>query len=425
MALPIWQQILLSDPNNTEALAGVARDLRLNGSIRQSEAVLDQLRKINPSDPNIGRIEGILVSDEQQDRLRQAGELAAAGKNEDAMRLYRDLYGTHPPDGDIGLAYYETLYGAIDGKQEAIQGLRALSMRNPGDPRYATALGRMLSYDPRTRAEGMRILQAHSSDADARDALRQVLLWDAGNPNIADELKAYLKSNPGDSVIASRLQEYQAELAQTNSGIARNAAEQAAFAALNSHRLDVAQQRFLAILDKDPKNPRAAAGMGFLRMQQSNFAAAVSYLTQAEDNGYEGAAVEDALKSSRFWYTISVANDALANNQLALAAATYQKALIQRPHSPEALTGLAHLNLRAQQYGKSAAIYEQLVSIVPRDPDAWRGLFLSYARNGETQKALALADHIPASVRPMLERDPAYLRTLATLNQQAGRAAMR
>lgn len=423
MAVQVWQQVLLSDPNNAEALAGLARDLRMTGQIKQSQSTIERLKKVNPNSPEIGKIQGLTTTTQQNGRLRQAGTLAAAGHNEDAMRIYRELYGDHPPDGDVGLAYYETLYGTIEGKQQAINGMRALMNRNPGDPRYAVALGRMLSYDPRTRAEGVRILQAHSNDADAHDALRQALLWDADNPRVVDELKAYLKTSPGDAVISSRLHEDEAKLAQMNSGIARSVPEQQAFYALNRRQFDRAQKRFMEILDKSPNNPRAAAGMGFLRMQQNNFAGAISYLTQAEQNGFKARVVENALKTSRFWFTMNEASDALKNNQLELAAQKYQEAIAQRPTSPEALNGLAGLYMREQQYSKSAQVYEQLLKIAPRDPDSWRGLFLSYARDGQNAQALALVNRIPVAIRPELNRDPDYLRTLSTVYQTTGRSA--
>ncbi len=72
------------------------------------------------------------------------------------------------PTATSRLAYYQTLYGTASGKQEAIAGMRGLAERNPGDPRYAVQLGIMLTYDPRTRAEGIRILRAHPNDPDAQ-----------------------------------------------------------------------------------------------------------------------------------------------------------------------------------------------------------------------------------------------------------------
>ena len=231
----------------------------------------------------------------------------AQGKLDDAMRIYRELYGDHPPDGDIALAYYQTLAGTAGGKQAAIAGMRAQVERNPGDPRYPIALGTILTYDARTRAEGIRILKEHSQDPDAQAALRQALVWDSANPASAEELRQYLKEHPQDTELTGRLKEDERKLAQMKSGIARTPEEKAAFAALNAHRLDEAQNRFTALLDQDPNNGRLAAGMGFLRMQQKNFGGAISYLTQAEQNGYKTRVVEDGLVTSRFWYTMGEA----------------------------------------------------------------------------------------------------------------------
>ena len=162
MAIQLWQQILLSDPQNTDALAGLAKDYKLIGSDALANQTLDRLRAINPNDPNIARIQSMSSSAQESEQLSQAGELTRQGRNDDAMRIYRQLYGDQPPNGDIALAYYQTLYGTASGKQQAIAGMRALVARNPGDPRYAIALGVMLTYDQHTRAEGIRILAGAS-----------------------------------------------------------------------------------------------------------------------------------------------------------------------------------------------------------------------------------------------------------------------
>ena len=121
------------------------------------------------------------------------------------MRIYKQLYGDRPPDGDIALAYYQTLYGTGAGKQEALTAMRALAERNPGDPRFAVELGIMLTYDQKTRAEGIRQLRGFPKDANAQAALRQALVWDSDNPASAAELREYLKEHPQDTDLAGRL----------------------------------------------------------------------------------------------------------------------------------------------------------------------------------------------------------------------------
>jgi len=423
MAIQLWQQILLSDPRNTDALAGLAKDYKMIGSAALAEDALNRLKSVNPNDPNIARISAMTSTRVQSDRLREAGELARNGKTEQAMNIYRELYGDRPPDGDIALAYYQTLYGTPLGKEAAVSAMRALAQRNPGDTRFAIELGRMLTYDPKTRPEGIRILREHPNDSLAQDALRQALVWGAANPTSTPELRDYLKSHPQDIEMGNLLKQNESQLARMNSGIARTPAERAAFAALNAHHLDEAQTRFTAILQEEPTNGRAAAGMGFLRMQQSNFGGAISYLEQAESNGYKAAAVESALTTSRFWYTMGEASQAFDDNQLDLALAKYQAALGIRPRSPEALNGLAGILVKNQQYPAAAGVYEQLVKIQPRSLDAWRGLFLAYARNGDNQKAMAIAARFPAPVKASLTRDPEYLRTLATIYTAQNRNA--
>jgi tetratricopeptide (TPR) repeat protein len=415
MAVQIWQQVLLSDPNNVEALAGLARDYKLTGQAAQADEALERLRRASPNDPNIGKIQALTSTRTQSDRLRQAGDLARQNKNEDAMRIYRDLYGDRPPDGDIAMAYYQTLYGTASGKEQAIAAMRALALRNPGDSRYIIELGTMLTYEARTRAEGIKILQAHASNPNAQAPLRQALIWDAANPASTAELREYIKSHPQDTEIATDLKENEGKLAQMNSGIARTPAERTAFAALNAHKLEEAQTRFTDLLQQEPNNGRVAAGMGFLRMQQNNFGGAISYLTQAEQDGYKDAAVISGLATSRFWYTMGEASQAFAENQLDVAAAKYKEALVMRPRSPEALNGLAGLLTKEQQYTEAAGIYDQLLKLQPQSTDAWRGVFLSYARDGQNDKALAVMARFPAPVKASLARDPEYLRTLATI----------
>ena len=140
-----------------------------------------------------------------------------------------------------------------------------------------------------------------------------------------------------------------------NSGIARTPAEHAAFAALNAHQLDEAQKRFTALLEQDPNNGRAAAGMGFLRMQQNNFGGAISYLTQAEQNGYKARTVEDGLATSRFWYTMGEAPQAFDENQFDVAAAKYPSRWPCVRAAPRLSSGLAGLLTKQQHYSAAAA----------------------------------------------------------------------
>src|SRR2546428_12576376 len=57
LAAQNWKQVLLVNPNQTEALAGLARFAKQNGEADDERSYLDRLRKINPKDPEITAIE--------------------------------------------------------------------------------------------------------------------------------------------------------------------------------------------------------------------------------------------------------------------------------------------------------------------------------------------------------------------------------
>src|SRR5579863_6032206 len=57
LAADNWRKVLLVNPHQPEALAGLARNAKEEGQTAKENSYLDRLRKINPSDPQIEAIE--------------------------------------------------------------------------------------------------------------------------------------------------------------------------------------------------------------------------------------------------------------------------------------------------------------------------------------------------------------------------------
>jgi tetratricopeptide (TPR) repeat protein len=446
MASSVWNQVLLNDPNNPEAIAGLGRAAKSAGNTAEANVYIEKLRAMNPNDPNIARIEGMGTQQNQSAQLQQAGKYAQAGQYAQAMNIYRQTFGGTPPPGDMALAYYETESATEDGRPHAIAGLRALVDKYPADSRYQIALGKILTYNPRTRAEGRRYLERHPKDPEAVEALRQSLLWDAQNPASGSDIRAYLAQHP-DPQLAQALRSQPAppragrtagragasassgpvvtaeEQAAVDAQRARTAEEQAAYRALNAHHIEEAEDRFKAILASNPESGPALAGMGYIRMQQSNFGGAISFLSEAKQNGVRDAGLETALNTSRFWYTMGEGQAALNENDLPTAQQKYQTALAMRPTSPEALQGLGGTLLKAQEPEAAINLYERYVRAKPADPTGWRGLFMAQYGAGQASSALVTERRMSPSVRAQLMRDPDFLRTLASAYSAVGRDA--
>ncbi|HEX4038173.1 MAG TPA: cellulose synthase subunit BcsC-related outer membrane protein [Acidobacteriaceae bacterium] len=421
LAAQSWQQVLLSDPNNQEALAGLARWARLSGNDAEAANYLDRLRAVNPNSPEIAKIQALVSNKTQNQLLQQAAELARAGHNEEALRIYRQTFGTHPPD-NWALAYYDTEAGIPSLRQDAIDGLRGLTVKYPSDSQYGIDLGRVLTYDPRTRAEGERMLEQYPQDATAQAQLRQAVEWDVQNPAAIPFIREYLKEHP-DEDLSKELADTEATQARATAGLARTPAEQAAFRALAKNHLEEAQQRFMVLHQREPKNARVLGGLGFLRMRQSDFAGAVNYFQQAEQNGLKVRLIQQSLETSRFWNAMQQGTRAMNDNRLDEALRDFKTALALRPTSQDAQTGLAGLYMKRQEPDEALPYYQALVKKQPRSSATWRGLFMAQALSGEGKAAIATTRQFPPALRTSAAKDPDYLRTLATAYVSAGNDA--
>jgi tetratricopeptide (TPR) repeat protein len=430
MAAQTWQQVLLADPKNVDALGGLARAAKLDGNSALTELYLDRLRAINPNDPNIALVQAMMSQKGQDSQLAQAGRLAEAGQYAQAMTLYRQVFGSQPPPGDWALAYYETESATDAGRAHAIAGLRGLAAKYPQDSRYQIALGRILTYTPATRAEGRRLLERYPDDRQAEEALRQSLVWDEKNPASAAEIRAYLLKHNDAQLAAALKNQPKRPVPRTPEEIADAARARtesvqlaAAYKALNARHIEEAEGRFKEILADAPNSGRALAGMGYVRMQQSNFGGAISFLEQAKEDGAIDPGIDTALASARFYYVMSQGEVALDGNDLTTAERRYQAALAMRPEDPEALQGLGGTLMKAQQPEAAAQIFARLVKSAPGSEAAWRGLFMARSNAGDTAGALATERAIPAAIHAELMRDPEFLRVLASAYSAAGRDA--
>jgi len=435
LSAQLWKQVLLSNPRNTEALGGLARAAKLDGDTEQMNEYLARIRTINPSDPNLARVEEMVAAQGHQQQLDDAGNLAKAGKYSQSMDIYRQIYGTSPPPGEMAIAYYETEAATPSGRPHAIAGLRALIEKYPRDSRYQIVLGRILTYDNKTRHEGQEMLAKHPADPEAVDALRQSLLWDSQNPNQAEAIKQFLATHK-DAQLAGALHNLDLkraasqpvamtpeEKAAAEAERQRAVEEAAAYKALNAKHLDEAETRFKAILEREPDNNSALAGMGYVRMEQQNFGGAISYMTQAIQDGSKDPGLDKALADSRYYYAISEGEASLNENDLVNAEAQYRSSLEMRPNAPEGLLGLAGTLMKAQQPEAALPIYAQYIKKEPTDIEGWKGIFTAQYQAGHPQAALDTEKKIPAAVHAKMMKDPDFLRTLASCYMAVGRDA--
>jgi cellulose synthase operon protein C len=409
IAVQTWQQVLLSDPTNREALRGAAKAEMQLGRTEEAKAYLDRLRAIEGTSSDVSSIEAMPRVQPQSVRLNQASKLAQDGRYADAMKIYRDIYGNDPPAGNTALSYYDTEAAIPADRAHAIAGLRRLSTQFPADTRYAITLGRILTYDTKTRPEGIAILQKYESSAQAQAALAQANKWNTMGAQQAGSAAA-AKPSAGEAAVPSEKPP-------------ANSPESDAYRALNAGKLPDAEKRFAALLQAQPNNPSALAGMGYVRMKQGNFAEAADYLTRARQAGAAGKGLEDALATAHFWNQMNVGNETLKAGDLKAAEAAYRKALESNPSNPDAAEALAGTLLQLKDTSAAITIYENELRTSPSREAAWRGLILAQVADGDSSAAVATSRRVPKAIDARLQRDPGYLLALAKAYTAAGQKA--
>ena len=199
LAAKVWAQVLLADPNDTQALAGMVRYSEQSGKGDSARSYLDRLHKIDPNASAETADAHPAVDPRQAARLNEAGHLAAQQNPDAAMRIYREVLGSNPPEGDLALAYYELSppHRAAAPRRSRICVISPSAiLRIPATHWLWDACSPTTSH-PHGRREESRIDTGHRRfRRRARDAWRQALIWEHGNPAYEASLHTYLSRFP-------------------------------------------------------------------------------------------------------------------------------------------------------------------------------------------------------------------------------------
>ena len=179
---------------------------------------------------------------------------------------------------------------------------------------YRLWLARLLTYEPATRKEGLRLLESIRDPGavdQARAAWRQALLWEKDNPDVQASLEAYTRRYP-DRELQNSLD------------------EQHGFRALRERDLATAQARFEDVLRQTPNDTNALVGLGFVRMGLKKFDQALVSFNRARELAPDRADAKEGYDTARFWLAMQ-RGAGLQASQPDAALAAYEEAAALRP----------------------------------------------------------------------------------------------
>ena len=362
-----WRKVLLVEPDNTEALAG-----------------LKELERTN-----LGQLD--------QAKLAEARVLALAGRYKEALTLYQAAFNGPPPTSYYSSEYYLTMGGTEDGWTTAHSQMTALARTYPSNTAYAMALAKLKTYRENTRRDGIRTLQSLAERADLRDdataAWRQALLWLETRPDDATLFRDYLQRVPDDSQVEARMQ-------RLNTRVLAPVAE--GYEALEAKNPNAAARAFEQALTEDPNDVDALAGLGIIRLRQQRFTEAQRYLRRAiELNPSRKPELSQALDDASFWSVYGTAESARRKGDLRSALRAVKQAEKMRPRQAEVLALRARIERARGNPAEAESYYRRALKLQPKNRKLSREL-ASLTRAQEAAAQAEAEEAAAAHVEPII-----------------------
>jgi len=408
LAAQVWQQVLLANPDRAEALVGLARWAKRAGKNEEANAYLSHLRKVAPNSPALTQLESVDPARKSGGRLDEAAKLAANGHADEAMRIYREVFGSTPPQGGWAVAYYETLANTAAGFEPAVTALNKLAAAYPGVPAYQIAAGKLMTYRSASRQAGINLLSSISGSvgaaSKAREAWRQALIWEKTNPAYLTALKTYL-SRYSDSELLAASAVLQTQNAKTEPGTSDSREERLGYQALKNGSLTEAEQQFNAALARNAGSERARAGLGFVRLKTGDFDDAVRQFEAALKSPQRDVTVQNSLNSAKFWQAMHQGAKLADDGDWTQAVARYQTAEQIRPNDSEMLRALGGALLASGFPAKAIVYLSKAVRLKPLDESSWCALVSAKLDVEGGKAALAVMQSVPEPFAAALDRN--------------------
>lgn len=425
LAANTWEQLLLVDPSNPDALAALAIIANQFGQKQKAIDYLDRLKSAAPQSPDIARIAAAMsVSPQRKHLLQQAAALLARKAYAAAVSAYDQALQGKPVPPDLAAGYFNALANIPGGRSRAISMLQELMKTQHQDPQYVLVLGQLLTYAPDSRTQGIGLL-AHLAEGQgamreaARQSWRQALIWEDAAPAAIPLLRAYLKRYPDATLLAQMKKAEAAAMAVRRGAVqraisARQASllirERAGYAALHAGRLKESEQIFTKLLRAHPQNWHYLEAIADIYLAAHQFPDAINAYQQEEAiaPANQRPAIAKKIQVARRYATLQLASNAANSGEYDMAIHYYRRVLNGSPNNIVALEGLAGAYIAQQKYPEAIAIYRKAVISEPNNASLWISLIGVLHSAGQDDAALEAARSIPTVVRSAVEKEAGY-----------------
>ncbi|WP_238082486.1 cellulose biosynthesis protein BcsC [Pseudescherichia vulneris] len=390
------KKVLMVDANNTQALYLMALWAQQNGDLQTAAQWRARLAAVAPADAGLQALDNAKqLAQVPQGQLTLARQQARSGNVPAALATWRSMFNGDTPPPSLAPEYYLTMGSDKSLYPQAVGELQRFVAENPQDNAARVALGKMLTWREETRRDGIALLEPMASGSrEADDGLRQALLWlgpQAGDERLYDN---FLQRHPQDGDVQAYYRK--------NVG---GAAKGEGFTALNSGDTGSAKRQFEQVLQTNPEDADALAGLGYIAQRNGDYKAASQYLNRAASQGGDASAERKTqAEDAAFYGQLAEAQQALKEGNVSQALAL-SAPLAQQ--SGERGTAAKLFRADVLRHNKDYPQAEQALRAVlndqPQNAAARENLFYVLREQNKPDEAQAMLRTLPASLQAKLQ----------------------
>lgn len=390
------KKVLMVDANNTQALYLMALWAQQNGDLQGAAQWRARLAKVSPGDASLQSLDNAKqMTQVPQGTLTLARQQARSGNIPAALATWKTLFSGDTPPASLAPEYYQTMGSDKSRYPQALAELQRFAAQNPQDNAARVALGKMLTWQESTRRDGIiQLQQMASGSKDADAGLRQALLW--LGPKAGDEqfYDTWLQRHPQDS-------EVQAYYRKNIGGAAKGEG----YTALNSGNTDAAKRQFEQVLQTNPQDADALAGMGYIAQRSGDYQAAAQYLGRAASQGGDASTERQTqADDAAFYGQLAQAQQALKEGNVSQALAL-SAPLVQQSGERGTAAKLFRADVlrHNKDYPQAEQTLRELINQQPQNGAARENLYYVLKEQNKTEDAQAMLRTLPASLQAKLQ----------------------
>ena len=390
------KKVLMVDANNTQALYLMALWAQQNGDLQGAAQWRARLAKVSPGDAGLQSLDNAKqMTQVPQGTLTLARQQARSGNIPAALAAWKTLFSGDTPPASLAPEYYQTMGSDKSLYPQALAELQRFAAQNPQDNAARVALGKMLTWQESTRRDGIiQLQQMASGSKDADAGLRQALLW--LGPKAGDEqfYDTWLQRHPQDS-------EVQAYYRKNIGGAAKGEG----YTALNSGNTDAAKRQFEQVLQTNPQDADALAGMGYIAQRSGDYQAAAQYLGRAASQGGDAStARQTQADDAAFYGQLAQAQQALKEGNVSQALAL-SAPLVQQSGERGTAAKLFRADVlrHNKDYPQAEQTLRELINQQPQNGTARENLYYVLKEQNKTEDAQAMLRTLPESLQAKLQ----------------------